>query len=300
MDVWWGVDAEYSAARADENDGECNDMPKPVKRVSEVRPKQAVFAASIRQFPRRLVLISEGDSWFSYPLNATIADDIEMMSDFSMLRLEHDGDQARQILGAGSPQLRKLRYYLGRYPVDALLLSAGGNDLIKQELGRILERKAPGAPWQGAVKLAVLTSVLDGIVDAYARLLDSRDALRPDCTVFAHSYCYLVPNGRKATGPFGLGEAGPWVRPVLVAKGIEPETEGVQLVHYLIDELHARLRSLSATRARFVVVDSRAELPVDEVNWADEIHPSGTGFRRLAEQCWRPALARQFPARGFG
>ena len=28
-------------------------MPKPVKRVQEVRPKQAVFAASIKQFPGR-------------------------------------------------------------------------------------------------------------------------------------------------------------------------------------------------------------------------------------------------------
>ncbi len=30
-------------------------MPKPVQRVSEVRPKHAVFAASIKQFPKRLV-----------------------------------------------------------------------------------------------------------------------------------------------------------------------------------------------------------------------------------------------------
>jgi hypothetical protein len=274
-------------------------MPGPVKRVSEVRPKQAVFAASVRQFPGRLVLISEGDSWFSYPLNATIADYIEMMGDFSMLRLELDGDQARQILGAGSPQLRKLRYYLRKYPVEALLLSAGGNDLIAHELGRILGRKAPGDTWQRAVKLSVLTTVLDAIVAAYTRLLDSRDALRPDCVVFAHSYCYMVPSGRKATGPFGLGKAGPWIRPVLVARGIDPQTDGVQLVRYLVDEFHARLQSLATTRAHFVVVDMRAALPVDEIHWADEIHPSGTGFRRLAEQCWRPALARQFPGRGF-
>jgi len=81
-------------------------MPKPAQRVSEVRPRQAVFAASIKQFPKRLVLLTEGDSWFSYPLNANIADYIEMMSDFSMLRLEHNGDDARDIMGAGSDQLK--------------------------------------------------------------------------------------------------------------------------------------------------------------------------------------------------
>lgn len=274
-------------------------MPNPVKRVSDARPKQAVFAASIRQFPRRLRLITEGDSWFSYPLVRTIADYVEMMGDFSMLRLEHSGDDARSILGQGSKQLGKLRYYLKNYAIDALLLSAGGNDLVSRELGKVLAPKAAGATWQSSVNLARLTTVLDEVVDAFARLLDSRDALRPNCVVFAHSYCYFVPTGRKATGPFGLRSAGPWVKPVLVARRIHPGTEGVEIVRYVVDELHARLQSLAATRSRFVVVDSRTALPVDDVHWADEIHPSGTGFRKLAEQRWRPALARQFPGRGF-
>jgi hypothetical protein len=273
-------------------------MPKPAQRVSEVRPKQAVFAASVKQFPRRLVVLSEGDSWFSYPLNANIADHIEMMSDLSMLRLEHNGDEAREILGAGSEQLRKIKYYLKNYPVDALLMSAGGNDLVAGELKRILNTRVAGASWQSAVRLDTLTTVLDDIVDAYARLLDARDALRPSCVVLAHSYCYFEPTGRKAAGPFGLGSAGPWLRPVLVARGIDPEAEGAQFSRYLIDELHARLQSLAATRRRFEVIDMRAALP-DQVHWADEIHPSGTGFRKLAESCWRPSLVRLFPGRGF-
>lgn len=274
-------------------------MPKPAKRVSEVRPRQAVFAASIKQFPKRLVMITEGDSWFSYPLNANLADYIEMMSDFSLLRLEHNGDEAREILGPGSEQLKKLKYYLKNYPVDLLLLSAGGNDLVAGELSKILDRKVNGNTWQSSVKLAKLTTVLDDIVGAYARLLDARDALRPKCVIVAHSYCYFQPNGRKATGPFGLLKAGPWMRPVLVSKGIDPDTEGREVARYLVDELHARLKALAAARPRFHVVDMRAMLPADDTHWADEIHPSGTGFRVLAEQCWRPLLRAQFPGRGF-
>jgi len=30
-----------------------------------------------------------------------------------------------------------------------------------------------------------------------------------------------------------------------------------------------------------------------------EMHPSGTGFRKLADTCWRPVLMAQFPGRGF-
>jgi hypothetical protein len=274
-------------------------MPKPAQRVSDVRPRQAVFAASIRQFPQRLVLITEGDSWFSYPLNVNIADCIEMMSDFSMLRLEHNGDDAREILGAGSEQLKKLRYYLKSYPVDALLMSAGGNDLVAAELKKLVGKKVNGATWQSSISLAKLTAVLDDIVAAYERLLDARDTLRPGCLVVAHSYCYFQPTGRKATGPFGLLKAGPWMRPVLVARGIDPDSEGRELTRYLVDELHSRLKALAAARRNFEVIDMRAALPVDDVHWADEIHPSGTGFRRLAETCWRPLLKARFPGRGF-
>lgn len=274
-------------------------MPKPVKRVSENRPRQAVFAASIKQFPKRLIILTEGDSWFSYPLNANIADYIEMMNDFSILRLEHNGDEAREILGAGSEQLKKIKYYLKNYAVDTLLLSAGGNDLVAGELAKVLDKKVTGNTWQSTVKLAKLTAVLDEIVAGYSRLLDARDTLRPKCVVLAHSYCYFQPSGRKATGPFGLLKAGPWMRPVLTAKGIDPDTEGRDLARYLIDELHARLMALAAARPRFHVVDMRAVLPADDTHWADEIHPSGTGFRKLAQQCWQPLLRAQFPGRGF-
>jgi len=85
----------------------------------------------------------------------------------------------------------------------------------------------------------------------------------------------------------------------LVSKGIDPDTEGRDLAKYLVDELHARLKALAATRPRFAVVDMRGVLPVDDVHWADEIHPSGTGFRKLADTCWRPVLKAQFPGRGF-
>lgn len=274
-------------------------MPKPAQRVQEVRPRQAVFAASVKQFPKRLVILTEGDSWFSYPLTANLADYIEMMSEFSLLRLEHNGDEAREILAPGSEQLKKLKYYLKNYPVDLLMVSAGGNDIVAGELKNVLAKKTQGATWQSAVKLGVLTTVMDDIVAAYTRLLDARDQLRPKCTVVAHSYCYFAPTGRKATGPFGLLKAGPWMRPVLVAKGIDPDTEGRDVARYLVDELHARLSALAATRPRFKVIDMRAALPVDDVHWADEIHPSGTGFRKVVEHHWRPALQALFPGRGF-
>ena len=77
------------------------------------------------------------------------------------------------------------------------------------------------------------------------------------------------------------------------------DTEGRERARFLIDALHARLKARAAARPRFHVVDMRAALPDDNTHWADEIHPSGTGFRKLAEDHWRPLVRTQVPGRGF-
>ena len=57
--------------------------------------KEDIFHESIHEYPERLVVISEGDSWFSYPLSTNLADFIEMMEPLTLLRLEKSGDEAR-------------------------------------------------------------------------------------------------------------------------------------------------------------------------------------------------------------
>jgi hypothetical protein len=98
-------------------------MPKPAKRVSEVRPRQAIFAAGIKQFPRRLIILTEGDSCFSYPLDAKhrrLHRDDERLLDPAA---RTNGDEAREILGAVSEQLKKLKYYLKSYWQSAVKLA---------------------------------------------------------------------------------------------------------------------------------------------------------------------------------
>lgn len=271
-----------------------------VERIHDVRPRLAVFVESLRLHPQRLVIISEGDSWFSYPLNRNIADYIEMMSDFSMLRLEHSGDEAREILGAGSDQIKDLRKYLKRYPVELLLFSGGGNDIADENLPGLLNRRTPGMTWRDCINDAALAARLDEIVAAYQRLLDARDTYRKTCHIVTHGYDYPVPNGIAARGPFGLGHAGPWLKPRLVQMGIDPATDGVSILRHLIDQFHDRLQALATpVKNKFHVVDTRGTLiPNDRLQWADEMHASGVGAGLLAQR-WRAALAAIFPGRGF-
>ena len=259
-----------------------------------------MFAASIKQHPQRLVMLTEGDSWFSYPLNANIADYIEMMSDFSLLRLEHNGDEAREILGAGSEQLKKIKYYLKNYPVDALLLSAGGNDLVSGELAKVLEQEGQRrhlAERHQARRANYRARRHRGGVFAAARCARHAAAqVRGD-----GAQLLLLPADR----PQGDRAVRPRQGRSVDAAGARRQGHRPRHRGPRPGALPGR-RTARAARWRwprrgraFSVVDMRAALPVDNVHWADEIHPSGTGFRRLAEDHWRPLLKAQFPGRGF-
>lgn len=268
--------------------------------VSESRPKQAIFAEGLKTHPKRLVIMTEGDSWFSYPINRNIVDYLEMMADFTILRLEHSGDEARDILRPGGEQLKRMRDYLKRYPFALLMFSGGGNDIVGKHLKDLLVVKQPGMSWQDCIHQQNFKTRLDEIEAAYRTLLELRDKHCPKCVVVAHCYDYVVPMNRPAKSAFGLVSVGPWIFPRLVEKGIDPKTDGIFVVRHLIDEFHARLESLAAERgSKFHVVDTRRTLiPADPIQWADEMHPSGVGAELLAKQ-WRLALAKLFPGKGF-
>lgn len=262
--------------------------------------KEGIFAESIREYPDRLVVISEGDSWFSYPLNRNLADFLEMMGDFTMLRLEKNGDEARQMLAKSGSQYRKLGKFMTRYKkrLELLIFSGGGNDVLDENLPSLLLKMKPGMTWRDCINAEALAERLTQIRGAYENLLALRDTSAPDLQIVTHSYDYLVPDGRKAPVPLGLVTVGPWVKPVLKQFRIDDIEDGKAIIRHLIDAFHASIAALASPARRFHVVDTRGTLPAGTDHWADEIHPTGRGFEKLAEK-WRPTLRGLFPLKGF-
>ena len=87
----------------------------------------------------------------------------------------------------------------------------------------------------------------------------------------------------KAAGVTGL----PGLGRLLAESG----PQGARVVEYTaLDGSTKKLTASQVVLASGSVPTPLPSLPVDDKHWADEIHPSGTGFRRLAEDCWRPAL----------
>lgn len=259
------------------------------------------FLQRLRDAPGLLRLGFEGDSWFSYPglrggnLYSRLSRRYARHA--AVLQMAEPGDEISSVLQGCQHDL--LREAFATHRLDVLLYSGGGNDVVGDDL-RELVRPA-GALGQAVpprfagrdippvavrhLSLDALDRSLQRIEAGYHAILDLRDRWQPACLVFAHTYDYARPSGRGLTIA-GITR-GPWIRPFFDEAGVPRELQA-ELVVFLIDAFAATLAGVVAARRDFLVVDCRGVLGEDE--WADEIHASGEGFRRLVDECWAPVL----------
>ena len=250
------------------------------------------FEEQRRRSPDAPQIVSEGDSWFSYPFHRNTIDHLDTSLGrkhrFCLLRLERNSDELLQIL-SGRQKLR-LRRILSRYPIDALLMSGGGNDLLGPDLNALLRKQVEPSNPGDLLHSERVSRRLRQLRDAYRDLLAIRDDYRPACRIYAHGYDYPVASG-KPTRRFGFALAGPWIRPALEDHGIHDQETQEKVLRTLLDAFNEMLAGLASTRRRFVHVDLRGTLSAKQ--WKDEVHPTSAGFSLVAEQFHR-ALAASF------
>lgn len=244
------------------------------------------FAKAQKEHPTWPVVMSEGDSWFSYADVVGKLDDPKgtaKPSDqrpWALLRLEKAGDEVLQILSG--PQRAKLRDYFGRWPLAALLFSGGGNDIIGADFHPLLRDFTPGAQAPDLVAFSRFERRLRQIQDCYRELLDLLvDAGQP-AKAFVNSYDYVVPSkkGGAYLGPIKV--SGPWLEPALTSRGI-PQALWGDVVKLLIDAFASAIDQVAAEprgAGRLIRVETRNVVAGD---WQDEIHPNRKGAIRVAK-----------------
>lgn len=245
------------------------------------------FERARSEHPTWPVVISEGDSWFSYsdvmgqlddPKNTGVAKDQRA---WSLLRLEKAGDEILAILSGA--QRSRLRDYFGRWKLDALLFSGGGNDIIGPDLLPLLRDFTPGAAAADLVQFARFERRLRQIQDCYRELLDVLADAGQTCRIFVNSYDYIVPS-TKGADLFGVIKiSGPWVLPYLERRKIPPAMHG-DVMKLLIDAFASAIDQVAAEPrgvGRVVRVETR---DVVRGEWKDEIHPNTKGAQRVARQ----------------
>lgn len=266
--------------------------------------KQVVPAAAAPA-GRAFHMLAQGDSWFNYWIGKDILywlkndyghniDNIAVagstLNDEVYGPVPHDLLDFRQ---TNAPS--RLAELVDRIQSDkpqALLLSAGGNDIAGDEFFSFVNNSKSGL---ASVNTGVLSGVLNPtFIKAYEDMIEA--ALGAASTagikmpIFTHGYDYPWPDGRGILWIRGL--IGPWFDNTFNAKNFPNDSFADlkarrDIVSQFIDALNAMLKSLeSKFPGRVFHIDARNTLKEttsyrDE--WANELHPTDIGFQKIAK-----------------
>lgn len=235
-------------------------------------------------------LLLVGDSWFWYPVDNLAVEIAAALSQQVLLVIGRNGAEAAEW---GTKYRKEIERGFDLYApgIGGLLVSGGGNDIAGMDnFLRLLEPDCRGATTVAQCFKAgqpdALLAMLDG---AYRALIAEFRARNPAAPVFLHQYDYAWPTGKGLFGPSD------WLKAPMDAAFV-PEA----LRRPLFKELIGRLKltqidmSLDATLGTVVVMDTAGTLPEDNASmWANELHPTPAGFRRITKQAVLPALRDQ-------
>jgi hypothetical protein len=246
-------------------------------------------------------VLAEGDSWFTLGgvPSSNLLFNIQVTKPTALVTIAKPGDT---IIKMGDPdrmlQLRRLiaipRF---AYTWDAILLSGGGNDLI-DAAPELLKRNdaATGDP-ADYVDSAALQQLIDKVQGAYAAIVAVRDDDSSQCKgkpIYVHTYDYPTPRDSPARF-LGAGILGPWLYPAFLLADI-PEPMWTAVSDYLLDQLAEAILALDSQSGSrplpgVFVLETRKTLNrarlgsiASDGDWANEIHPNTTGYRKLAEK----------------
>jgi len=245
-------------------------------------------------FPNRLGIVAEGDSWFAYPPKWLIGKPPNLVSHISrwtkgkanFYSMASNGDEAVDMIsGNEKHQLVKvLRWHKkarNRKPVDLLLFSGGGNDVVgENDYERFIRPYKAGYTARECLRVGRLERKIKQIGLAYHELVDIRDHYSPSTVIITHTYDYPYASlvGMNFLG--GLIKNKGWMKRYMDDVGI-PEKLQTKVVREFMDLMAEESLKVEQKRANFFVVDTRRTL-VDKKDWLNEIHPSKDGFKAIA------------------
>jgi hypothetical protein len=255
--------------------------------------RQTVFETRMILGDSRPVLVSEGDSWFQFPF--LLEDVIDHLGDdFNVWSVDAAGDTLQRMVIDSAEFMQALRKNVRG--VRAFLFSGAGNDVIgkgkdgESILAQILRPFESGRPAEWYLETEELAKQLRFIEDCYRQVLTNVAAEFPALPVICHGYDYAIPGGFPGDPRRpGWASQDQWLARPLNRLGIRDPALQQNIIRLLIDRLNERIRSLCGGNVRNGAfrtawhVDARGG--VDGVRlWADELHPTDSGFARVASR----------------
>ncbi|MBA4388155.1 MAG: hypothetical protein C0404_09250 [Verrucomicrobia bacterium] len=279
-----------------------NTVPVP-ERGAGAAPLRAMLAAASGK--RTFNLLAQGDSWFDYPPGTDLIDCLHSNHGHTITNIavagstlndEAYGPVPREMFGlpVGPKQsddpdrITELVHRIREDKPQALLISAGGNDIAGDEFFSFINNARSGLP-------SVNKEVLDGVVNgtfkaAYKYLINTALAAAKDVginmPVFTHGYDYPWPDGRGVFSFLGW-KVGPWFDETFNVKNYPNNNEADlrvrrEIVSHFITSLNWMLGGLPQDyQSQVFHVDLTGTL-TSAADWSNELHPGNAGFAALA------------------
>lgn len=265
-------------------------------------PTFGLALRSVAPSPGKLNLriLAEGDSWFEYPLPVTHGDGViyqlQKLLGYPIANMAHHGLEVEQMMGLSIRQEIIRRLDDSRVRFDALLFSGGGNDIVGDQFCIWLKDSPPVPPPPQMLDLNALNSALAILEAEYRELVDIRDQYSPQTVIFVHAYDFPPITG------IGVCGEGPWLKPSLdyayehLGVATPNPNDEFEVVKTLMQMFGAMLDRIAGdpTVQKFIVVPSQGTLTPDASDWQNEIHPSSTGFTKMAQK-FHSSLQSVFP-----
>jgi hypothetical protein len=257
--------------------------------------------------------LAHGDSWFSIGSIVPVATTnilAEMALPFTAYAVNcaRPGDTlAHMVDWRKDPNFRTLLASVKASPWHAILMSAGGNDVIDAASvppvvdgketprdRRLFLRPEERAAGGGASRFIseegwrLFEDHLSPQFDALVAARDRDGSLSKGVPVFFHLYDFITP--RPSPSVAVRLSTGPWLAPALSAYGIPPE-DWIETSGILMNRLADIVISAAARLPNVHIVDTRRSLipasihdPGMTLHWANEIHPTKAGYAILAQK----------------
>lgn len=209
-------------------------------------------------------IVSEGDSWFQYPV--LLKDTIDyLMEPYAIYSLGAAGDLLKNMAD-------KQEYVsaIRETGADILLLSGGGNDLVAGgALASHLEEFDPDLMAEDYL-LPSFQALLDDALKHYSRMFTQVHQLFPHVSILCHGYDYPVPNKDR------------WLGKPMEQRGIRDRSLQKAIARCMMDQFNRRLRRAAKAMPNVTYINCRTV--VGDSRWHDGLHPNNAGYADVARK----------------
>lgn len=266
-------------------------MASSLQQFKSNQKRNSTIRINSKTYPKELIIVAEGDSWFDYPLKKDIIDYLRQKG-YAIQNFAKAGDTLdNMVYGSdykkkgdivthlGPLSLQKTLNAVKKLKPRFVLFSAGGNDIVGSEIkGYLNHRNSKPAE---LINKPIFKAKLERMSIAISFFLEAVHKKNKNADILMDGYDYAKVNGKGYTFIF-KNLLGPWILPSMGAKGITANKDQKAILKYLVDEFNEMLAKLDKKYDFFHHIDLRNKFPKDS-QWDNEIHLKNSGYKTISE-----------------